>query len=68
MTGGSALGPTEGLITRTGPVERVDKITVKQSGGWGFAVEACPPGFQSPLHIHHTENGAFFVLEGALHL
>jgi mannose-6-phosphate isomerase-like protein (cupin superfamily) len=68
MTDGFALGPKEGLSTKTGPVERIDKITVKESGGWGFAVETCPAGFQSPLHVHHTEDGAFFILEGSLHL
>jgi quercetin dioxygenase-like cupin family protein len=26
---------------------------------------ACPPGDTPPLHVHHTEDEAFFVLEGS---
>jgi mannose-6-phosphate isomerase-like protein (cupin superfamily) len=68
VTTAFALGPDEGVTTRTGPVERIDKITAEDSGGWGFAVETCPPGFETPLHIHHTEDGAFYILEGSLHM
>ena len=25
-----------------------------------------PPGFSTPLHVHHTEDEAFYVLEGAI--
>jgi quercetin dioxygenase-like cupin family protein len=25
-----------------------------------------PPGFATPLHIHHTEDEAFYILEGAI--
>jgi mannose-6-phosphate isomerase-like protein (cupin superfamily) len=28
--------------------------------------EWCPPGYATPLHIHHAEHEAFFVLEGEL--
>ncbi|HLV37024.1 MAG TPA: cupin domain-containing protein [Spirillospora sp.] len=25
-----------------------------------------PPGFATPLHVHHTEDEAFYILEGAI--
>jgi mannose-6-phosphate isomerase-like protein (cupin superfamily) len=53
-------------MLRQFPVERTEKITAEESGGWAFAVETCPVGFETPLHIHHTEDGAFFLLEGSL--
>jgi mannose-6-phosphate isomerase-like protein (cupin superfamily) len=67
MTQAFALGPGEGVL-RQFPVERIEKITAEDSGGWAVAVETCPPGFEAPLHIQHTEDGAFFVLEGSIHM
>lgn len=62
---GFALGPGEGLqLSAFG--SRIEKIGAEESGGWAFAIESSQPGFESPLHIHHTEDGAFFILEGVL--
>ncbi len=38
-----------------------------QTGG-AFALieQVCPPGFANPLHMHHAEDEAFYVLEGEL--
>ena len=63
--GGFALGPDEGLHIKAFG-SRIEKIGVEESGGWAFAIESNAPGFESPLHMHHTEDGAFFILEGVL--
>jgi mannose-6-phosphate isomerase-like protein (cupin superfamily) len=67
MTQAFALRPDEG-VTRTVPVKRVEKITAEESGGWAVAVETCPPGLEVAPHIHRTEDGAFFILQGSLHM
>jgi len=62
---GFALRPGEGLhLSAFG--SRIEKIGAEETGGWAFAIESSQPGFESALHIHHTEDGAFFILEGAL--
>jgi mannose-6-phosphate isomerase-like protein (cupin superfamily) len=33
-----------------------------------LAVQECPAGFGPPRHRHETEDEAFFVLDGALHI
>jgi mannose-6-phosphate isomerase-like protein (cupin superfamily) len=41
------------------------KATGEQSGGrFALVDEWCPPGYATPLHIHHAEDEAFYVLEG----
>jgi len=62
---GFALGPDEGLHVNAFGA-RVEKISAEETGGWAFAIERSEPGFESALHIHRTEDGAFFILEGAL--
>jgi mannose-6-phosphate isomerase-like protein (cupin superfamily) len=29
--------------------------------------QICPPGLQAPLHIHHHQDEAFYILEGRGH-
>ncbi len=46
-------------------------ITIKaegsQTGGsFGMIDEVMPPGFETPYHIHHAEDEAFYVLEGEI--
>ena len=43
------------------------KAAGTQTGG-AFALieQVCPPGFANPLHMHHAEDEAFYVLEGEL--
>lgn len=67
MSVGFVLGPEEGDRT-TSFGSRIEKIAPEVSGGWAFAVESCPPGFETALHIHHTEDGAFYILEGTLQM
>ncbi len=66
MTKAFALGPDEGeAIWYLGGLGTW-KITAEQTGSWGFAVEVFPPGLQTARHIHHTEDGAFYILDGVL--
>lgn len=43
------------------------KATAEQTGGRYTLVEVlAPDGFASPLHVHHTEDEAFWILEGEM--
>jgi quercetin dioxygenase-like cupin family protein len=45
------------------------KAHSEQTGGVFNLFEVrCPPGFATPLHIHHTEDVVVYVLEGLLAL
>jgi quercetin dioxygenase-like cupin family protein len=60
--------PAAGTI-RFGPGGGVYRIvvTAEQTGGTHFGFEATePPGGGPPLHIHHTEDELFLVLEGEI--
>ena len=34
----------------------------------GFAVESAPVGFASPFHVHHRDDGIFYILEGTIRI
>jgi quercetin dioxygenase-like cupin family protein len=41
------------------------KATAADTGGQFTIVEVtCPPGFEAPLHVHHREDEAFWILDG----
>jgi len=41
------------------------KATAADTGGQMTIVEiTCPPGYAAPLHVHHREDEAFWVLDG----
>ena len=43
------------------------KATTEQTGGQYTLVEVlAPEGFASPLHVHHSEDEAFYILEGEM--
>jgi quercetin dioxygenase-like cupin family protein len=43
------------------------KATAEQTGGQYTLVEIlAPEGFASPLHVHHSEDEAFYILEGEM--
>ena len=47
------------------------KATAQDTGGRMTIVEVtAPPGLEAPLHVHHREDEAFWILEGkvALHV
>ncbi|NPV75375.1 MAG: quercetin 2,3-dioxygenase [Anaerolineae bacterium] len=35
------------------------------NGAYGLIEQTLPPGFAPPLHVHHREDEAFYLLEGA---
>ncbi|WP_432971257.1 cupin domain-containing protein [Dactylosporangium sp. CA-233914] len=46
-------------------------MTVKASasqtdGGLTLIEQVCPPGFATPRHLHHHDDEAFYVLDGAI--
>lgn len=45
----------------------VVKATARSTGGaYGLVETMMPPGFSPPLHVHHAEDEAFWILEGEL--
>ena len=41
------------------------KATGEQTNGaYGLIEQVLQPGFASPLHVHHREDEAFYLLEG----
>src|SRR5690349_2800182 len=41
------------------------KATAADTGGQFTIVEVtCAPGFEAPLHVHHREDEAFWILDG----
>ncbi len=36
------------------------------NGQYTLAEIDCPPGLDTPLHVHHTEDEGFYILEGSL--
>src|SRR5919201_207646 len=45
------------------------KATAADTGGQFTIVEVtCGPGFEAPLHVHHREDEAFWILDGSVTL
>ncbi len=62
-----ALGDDDGEKLWFGDSAFVFKATGESTGGELFLMEATmPSGFSPPLHVHHDEHEAFYVLEGSL--
>jgi mannose-6-phosphate isomerase-like protein (cupin superfamily) len=64
-TTAATLGPGEGETVRF----LTNRVTVKATtqmthGAYGLFESHIPPGFSPPLHVHHREDEAFWVLEG----
>lgn len=38
------------------------------AGRFTFMEQLCPPGFAPPVHVHHAETEAFYMLEGTMTL
>ena len=64
-----ALGPGEGERIWFTDCEFTFKATTSSTGGELLVMEALmPAGFGPPLHVHHNEHEAFYVLEGRLEI
>ena len=62
-----ALGPGEGEGLWGDGLLATIKATAEQTGGRYTLVEIlAPEGFASPLHVHHSEDEAFWILEGEM--
>jgi quercetin dioxygenase-like cupin family protein len=59
------LGPGEGRPVWFIKNLMVVKATVETTGGaYGLLESLIAPGFSPPMHVHHCEDEAFYVLEG----
>lgn len=63
----SVLGPGEGPAIWFLRNRMTIKATARSTGGaYGLVESLIAPGFSPPLHVHHREDEAFWVLEGEL--
>jgi mannose-6-phosphate isomerase-like protein (cupin superfamily) len=61
------LGPGEGQAIWFLRNRMTVKATAATTGGaFGLVESFVAPGFSPPLHVHHREDEAFYVLEGEL--
>jgi len=61
------LGPGEGNAVWFLRNHMTIKATAESTGGaYGLVESLVAPGFSPPLHVHHREDEAFYVLEGDL--
>jgi quercetin dioxygenase-like cupin family protein len=60
----------EGISVRWGPAGVIRIVAGAESTNGSFSVVETtePPGSAAPLHVHHGEAEAFYVLEGAIEL
>ena len=60
----------EGQMLRWGPAGKVRILAGASSTDRSFSVVECiePPGSGAPLHVHHAEAEAFYILEGTVEL
>ena len=60
----------EGQTLRWGPSGRVRIVASARSTGGAFSIVESiePAGSGAPLHVHHGEAEAFYILEGAVEL
>jgi mannose-6-phosphate isomerase-like protein (cupin superfamily) len=63
----SVLGPGEGQAIWFLRNHMTIKATAQTTGGaYGLVESRIAPGFSPPLHVHHREDEAFWILEGEL--
>jgi len=61
------LGPGEGQAIWFLRNRMTVKATARSTGGaYGLLESEIAPGFSPPLHVHHREDEAFWILEGEL--
>lgn len=71
----NGVGPTvvrshEGQKFHWGPAGKIRILAGASSTDRSFSIIECiePPGSGAPLHIHHAETEAFYILEGTVEL
>lgn len=70
MSKAAVVRSGDGDVVRWGPVGRIRFLAGADSTAGSFSVvEAIePPGSGAPLHVHHGEAEAFYILQGTLEL
>src|SRR6185503_9984985 len=59
------IGPGEGRAVWFLENRMTIKATARSTGGaYGLVESLIAPGFSPPLHVHHREDEAFWILEG----
>lgn len=65
--GAVVLGPGEGTSVWFLNNRATIKATAASTGGaYGLLESTIPTGFSPPLHVHHLEDEAFWIIEGTL--
>ena len=49
-----------------GALISVKPTSVQTGGAFNLFEVSCPPDYETPLHIHYSEDVAIYILEGAL--
>ncbi|MEX0682914.1 MAG: cupin domain-containing protein [Dehalococcoidia bacterium] len=62
------IGADEGQRYALGGGDVIIKAMPEQTGIGGFAVETFPAGFATPYHIHHRDDGVFYLLDGSMRI
>lgn len=66
-TGFFASDPNNsGRIWFLGTQMRLAVNSAQTNGAFGLIEQTLPPGFAPPLHVHHREDEAFYVIEGKI--
>jgi mannose-6-phosphate isomerase-like protein (cupin superfamily) len=61
------VGPADGTAVWFLNNLTIIRATAEMTGGaYGLFESRVPPGFSPPLHVHHREDEAFWILEGEL--
>jgi mannose-6-phosphate isomerase-like protein (cupin superfamily) len=67
MSRATALGPDGGTpFWFLNNLARMKATAATTGGAYGLFESIVPSGFSPPLHVHHREDEAFWVLSGAL--
>lgn len=68
--GAAVLRSGEGEMLRWGPTGKIRILAGASSTDRSFSIVECiePPGSGAPMHVHHSEAEAFYILEGAVEL
>jgi len=64
------IGPEVGVSDRlrwfVGTLNRLVVSSAETGGAFGLMEQWAPAGFSPPLHVHHREDSALYVLDGEL--
>jgi len=65
--GMKALDPSEGeALWAAGSLMVVKATSEDTHGGFTLIEQECPPGLDSPEHMHETEDQCFYILAGSM--